>query len=243
MRFALVQIEVQRTGRSANLTRVLRMVRKAAESDPAPDVVLLPAACDGFSSKGVTQAMAEGFSESLAAAAREWGVYVASGGLQPSSAGPVEQARLYDPDGDVIASNPRSTNRGAAEALETSLGRLSIGLGSGDGLYESLRDGCEADLVLIHGRWSASEDPAAECRRLHEVWTKLAVRLGATVCAVGPVGESPFYRPGRLVGPSAVVASNGRLLAAARTETEEIVCAEVAIEAEGPVPTMPSAEE
>ena len=52
--------------------------------------------------------MAQGFGESLAAAAREWGVFLAAGALRAVDGKVCEQGRLYDPDGDVIAWGPGS---------------------------------------------------------------------------------------------------------------------------------------
>ena len=73
MRLALLQLRIRPGARSANLAHALRRFVQAAEKDPPPDLIVLPAWCDGYVGGGVTEAMAQTFSESLGVAAREWG--------------------------------------------------------------------------------------------------------------------------------------------------------------------------
>ena len=126
MRVALLQLAIKASGRSANLTRVLRGFVAAVEAVPAPDLVVLPGCCDGLRARGVTPAMVQSFTESIAAAAREWGVYVAAGSLRAGSdAQLVDAARLFDPDGDVVALCKASDGESTCPVCATSLERRS----------------------------------------------------------------------------------------------------------------------
>jgi predicted amidohydrolase len=228
MRIALLQLRVSRRGRSANLAHVLGRVIAAAEAVPAPDLLVLPACCDGLNGGEVTEAMAQGFGESLAAAAREWGVFLAAGALQVADGKVCEQGRLYDPDGDVIAWGPGSAESGPGPTFDTALGRVSIGLGIEDRLV-GLPEG-DCDLLLVHGRWTA---PVAEmqqaCDRVREDLDRAARRAGGVVCAAGAVCE-PSEDGREFIGGSAMYQANEGCVVAARLGTEETVVEQVALD-------------
>ena len=153
MRVALLQIRVGAPSFSANLTHVLRQVVGAVDSESPPDLVVLPAGCDGPVCPDLSAAMVQGFAESLAAVAREWGVYLAAGLLQPDGDGFAEAARVYDPDGDVVLCSAGAGEAGRCVLRETTLGRLAVGLDFEDAPVAPPADPC--DLLLVHGRWSA----------------------------------------------------------------------------------------
>jgi len=105
MKVAVAQVELHAGQRSRNLGSVIRAVVQASEHEPAPDLIVLPGACD-FGSAGadtgrVTPAMCQGFVETLGALAREWGVWIAAGHTTLMTTGTVSSAVLLDPDGDV----------------------------------------------------------------------------------------------------------------------------------------------
>jgi predicted amidohydrolase len=228
MRIALLQLRVSRRGRSANLAHVLGRVIAAAEAVPAPDLLVLPACCDGVDGGEVTEAMAQGFGESLAAAAREWGVFLAAGALRAVDGKVCEQGRLYDPDGDVIAWGPGSAESGPGPTFDTVLGRVSIGLGIEDRLV-GLPEG-DCDLLLIHGRWRAPvEEVQQVCGRLREDLARAARRAGGAVCAAGVVCE-PDEDGREFMGGSAMFQANEECVVAAQLGNEETVMGQVTLD-------------
>ena len=230
MRIALLQIRVLSDSRSANLAHVLRQVVRAAETVPAPDLLVLPASCDGINPKGVTAAMAQGFGESLAAAAREWGLYVAAGALRAVDDGVYDQACLYDPDGDVIACSATDSKPPVRTVFETALGQVWIGTEGGDALLEAPEEPC--DLLLLHGRWTA---PQGKATKADERWrnrlAEIARRTGAVVCAAGAVSDVQGQCDPELLGGSALFDPSGQCVVAAQPGVEETVVGEAAVPA------------
>lgn len=105
IRVALVQPNVERLARAATLQAVLAMIDRAAEHDPPPDLIVLPAfagVAEFF--RGETDFI-ERFPGQTAAAigqrARSWGVYIAYGQTERVSAGHSLASILLDPDGDA----------------------------------------------------------------------------------------------------------------------------------------------
>ena len=227
MRLALLQIRIGMPSLSANLTHVLRQVVGAVDSESPPDLVVLPAGCDGPVHSGLSAAMVQGFGESLASVAREWGVYLAAGLLRPDGESFAEAARVYDPDGAVVV---RSTGAGAVGNCvlrETGLGRLAVGLDLDDAPMAPPADTC--DLLLIHGRWSAPLKQRRQARaKLHDRFSKLARRIGAPVCAVGAVGAPDHDGESSGLGGSGLWAPDGGCILAAGPGAEETLLAEVA---------------
>lgn len=206
MRVGLVQFPRAPGERATNLIRTLGAIDRAAAAEPGPDLLILPGQCDGDPTgreptgevsladeiPPLTQAMAEAFSESIAARAREWGVYIAFGAFRNRDGVVAEGAALFDPDGDVLlecwARLDESLGGAAASCGETSIGRLALRFGPAtDQRFDSdLRD---ADPVLAvawfdgpgsehHRGWSA-EKAENQCRNLADRWR-------VAVCAVFP---------------------------------------------------------
>ncbi len=230
MRIALLQTPIQPRVRSANLSRVLRRIVGAAEAVPAPDILLLPGCCDGGCRDGLTRGMAQGFSESLAAAAREWGVYLAAGLMRFEADDPWDCARLFDPDGDVIA---QSSDPALCEVVSTPLGRLGIGLHGAGTLPRPPEAAC--DVLLVPGRWTAPPGHLERAgRQLATRLAELARLTGATVCATGAVTDTAADDQGALwMGGTAAYAPDGRQLAATAGVAEETVVAQIAPSASG----------
>ena len=227
MRVALLQIRVRTRSRSANLAHVLGQVVRAVEAVPAPDLVLLPAGCEGPVSQGLSPAMVQGFAESLAAVAREWGVYLAAGLLRRQGDGFGEVARLYDPDGDVLIRSAKLGPDATCVLRPTPLGRLAVGLDFDDAPVAPPADPC--DLLLVHGRWKASaKQRRRACARLHTRFSQLARRIGAPVCAVGSVSVTDDAGSASSIGGSGLWASDGACILAAGARVEETLFAEVA---------------
>ncbi len=221
-----MQIGVRTDSRSANLTHVLGHVVGAAETEPAaPDLLVLPAGCDGPVSPGLSEAMVQGFAESLAAVAREWGLYVAAGLLEPAGDGFGEAGRLIDPDGDALV-------RGAVVGegwvvRETPLGRVAVGVDVQEAPLAPPAGPC--DLMLVHGRWTSPPGQRERTRaRLHDRFRELARRLGAPVCVVGAVGGPEDDLAAPLIGGSGLWGADGQCMVSAASGGEETLHAEVA---------------
>ena len=226
MRVALVQIGVRTDSRSANLTHVLRHIVGAAETEPAaPDLLVLPAGCDGPVSPGLSEAMVQGFAESLAAVAREWGLYVAAGLLEPAGDGFGEAGRLIDPDGDALV-------RGAVVGEDcvvrkTPLGRVAVGVDVEEAPLAPPAGPC--DLMLVHGRWSTPPGSGRQAlAAVHDRFSELARRIGAPVCVVGAVGRPDDDLAATLIGGSGLWGPDGHCIASAAYGGEETLHAEVA---------------
>lgn len=239
MKIALLQLRLDPVSRSSNLSRALRMLDRACAQDPSPDLLVFPEACDGRSPgaphAAMTRAMASGFSESFAAKAREWGVYVAGGFHQAADDGAVSVATLYDPDGDAVLCCPRDAGAGSSSDRETGslcvrktpLGIWGLCLGSQceeDGILERLA-AAEARVLIVPAVSGAGPDTMAEQR-----WVDLSKRLMVFTClAAGIVaGTESAGRSGSRETGSFVCGPDGRMIARGSTPREQVVFAELA---------------
>ncbi len=206
MRVGMVQFPRASAERATNLIRTLAAIDRAAAADPEPDLLILPARCDGEScgqeSNGavaspddtvtVTPAMAEAFSESIAARAREWGVFIAFGVRRSHHGVVTGGAALFDPDGDVLLEcwdcPDRSVGGVMASCGETPIGRLALRFGQAmDQRFDA--DIQAADPVLAVAwfdgpgsedhRGQSAEEAEDQCRALVDRWR-------VAVCAVFP---------------------------------------------------------
>ena len=88
------------------MQRLNEALERAAGVDPAPDLLVLPGACDtggATSGRRWPNASLECARENIAWKAREWGVFVAAG-LHVRRGDTLQAcALLFDPDGDVVA--------------------------------------------------------------------------------------------------------------------------------------------
>ncbi len=106
MRVALVQIELDATSGAGNTQRIGRAIDRAAGVSPAPDLLVLPAACDTggvVRPKVADDARLSAVREAIALKAKEWGVYIAAGVHWCTSDGNKPCTVLYDPDADIVA--------------------------------------------------------------------------------------------------------------------------------------------
>ena len=137
MRVALLQPELDVRMRAANLQSLVRAIGRAAQQEPAPDLVILPGGCDTggvAADRGYPAALRQGFREAIAHQAREWGVYIAAGLHHSPANGSEVGALLFDPDGDLVALTALGAARGEEPvpqvALYTSpVGTLGVSLG------------------------------------------------------------------------------------------------------------------
>lgn len=150
IRVALVQPNVERLARAATLQAVLAMIDRAAEHDPPPDLIVLPAfagVAEFF--RGETDFI-ERFPGQTAAAigqrARSWGVFIAYGQVERVGAGYSIASVLLDPDGDArivhrqmagLPANPSITKGDRYSIAQTLLGGVGL-MTCGDVLDEAV---------------------------------------------------------------------------------------------------------
>ncbi|MCH7701032.1 MAG: hypothetical protein IID37_05040 [Planctomycetes bacterium] len=239
MRVGLVQFPRAPGERATNLIRTLGAIDRAAAAEPGPDLLILPGQCDGDPTgreptgevaladeiPPLTQAMAEAFSESIAARAREWGVYIAFGAFRNRDGVVAEGAALFDPDGDVLLEcwdRSDESLRGAAPSCgETPIGRLALRFGqTTDQRFDSDLQAADPMLVVAwfdgpdpkNRRGPSAEEAEDQCRAL-------AARWKVAVCAVFPppvgrggacaaAGLTVWCRPGDRPAPLAGRGSN-----------------------------------
>lgn len=230
MRIALVQMRIDRKSRASNLSRALRWIDRACAEDPAPDLVVLPAGCDGAAfgpgEPPVSVAMAQGFSQSVALKAKEWGTYIALGFHQPPGQPCDSLGALYDPDGDAIATVCATSPGDAPTELPSQLAVARTPLGCWSLLlaelpWEDDLSGrtCDAGTRLAVVLGGTASGP---CRPLHARCEQLAREAAMHVCLTVGLGE----------GPDAPVCqawdANGRVVSQGTTGVEECVRATIA---------------
>jgi len=110
MKVALLQIRLDARSPASNLQCVLRAIDRAAGATPAPDLLILPGACDtGGPAAALPIAVLESFKEALGYKAREWGLFIAAGlCVWDDDGAPTPASVMFDPDGDVVASSVAS---------------------------------------------------------------------------------------------------------------------------------------
>ena len=235
MRIALVQLRLEAKSRAANIQGLGAAIDRAAQVRPAPDLVVLPGACDtggGTFGRGHTPATLTGVGETIAWKAREWGVFIAAGLHCRRGESIVASAVLFDPDGDVVACGvgPVASEGGSPaaplELWSCALGDLGVLEPSGRPLFGGAPNfGGRGALVAVpvHGATAALRRrtaAAAEAVRHDaafrgEAWWAVTSAAGAGP-ATSAEGATTF-----LCDPG------GHLAAWADTSEETIIHAEV----------------
>ena len=231
MRVALLQLRIDSQSRAANLSQAFRMIDEACSADPSPDLLVLPEACDTGRSEGrtssLTPAMADGFGQSLASKAREWGVYVAAGFHQVVDGVPVGSAVLYDPDGDVVVRCCRGASP-CAGATPTSFGVWAVGLGSDRWDQEAVATGLAGAGVRLIAVPALQADTGVCC--LASRGADLSKVLKAYTCVAVGVPAADATGDGS-EAPSQVWGRDGAPLAQRSVSASGIVVAEIPLEA------------
>ena len=231
MRMAVVQLDVEPAQRTLTFQRALAAIDAAAERDPAPDIILLPAFCDVpatlTTDKTIREWLAGPTVEACGQRARQWGVHVAAGLAERGEKKPFVTGIVLDVDGDVRliqrqcdfrdglpAYFARGENRATAD---TDLGRIAMLVGDDllDG--EAWAAAVRAGAAIIFGvAWWAS-GPAAAKLDAGSVRRRLAELAGlhGLVCAAADVvmaaGDTQWSFP----GVSLIVDAGGRLVVSA----------------------------
>jgi predicted amidohydrolase len=131
MRVALVQLAQDPKGRASNLQAISAAIDRTARENPAPDMIVLPGACDTGGARAssiVTEACLQSVAETIAWKAREWGVFIAAGLHVHSGETFVPCAVVFDADGDIVARSRYATGTdGTATDAPTALWHSALG--------------------------------------------------------------------------------------------------------------------
>lgn len=239
MRLAIVQLRIDPKNRARTLQSALRAIDAAAETDPAPDLVVLPAfAGVSYAASGRAEFIERLHGQTTAACgfhARNWGIFLALGMAEQGSVKPFLTAVLIDRDGDirlgqrqVSCANAERSEFAAGDGWRTVdvlLGR--IGLLVGDDLLSteawSALAGAGAEVIVGSVYWQA-KSPAqtqALCTQLSEL-----SRQHGLWCAAADVTPDPASET-RTSGHSQILDGAGRMVASAEPGRPAILWADV----------------
>ncbi len=245
MRIAVAQLAVETAKRTLTFQRALGAIDAAAEQDPAPDLVVLPAFCDVLSIRSGNMEIIERRAGPTVAAcglrARHWGVFVALGLAERGPERPYVTGLLLDNDGDLCLAHRQGVFHskgdrpfaGAADpsVTEVMLGRFAILTGDevlDDRSWEGAV-GEGAALLLGIGCWAAGEDePAPDAAEFRRQIAERAGRYGVC-CAVADVTTAGADTPWNCPGMSMIVDAGGKVLAAAETKQASTLWADLTL--------------
>lgn len=243
MRMALLQLGLDPHGRAANLRNLVAGIHRAASATPAPDVLVLPGACDtgGAVPKGrLREASLQSVRETIAWQARDWGVYIAVGLHRLRDDILVPWAALFDPNGDVAAQDPVHGENGngasPVEIWQTAVGSLGVVQPSlGGSLADRLATVEEGAFIAVpfSGPDPGSRRPGGPTAGFPSRESGPKVRAGVFRGVVTPAGYN-FAAPGEQGWRTGVYDSKGNTVLAADDGEEAIVHAEVPLVAVGP---------
>ncbi len=163
MRIALLQIQLDPESRAANVQALRSAIDRAAGATPAPDLLVLPGACDTGGLPGRTGARYSDLAAvraGLSDKAREWGLFIAAG-LHARRAEKFEhQVVIFDADGDIVVrSGLHATTTDDGEAIApqwcpSGVGRLgALDAAKDEPTTETLvTDATSAMVVVSHAR-------------------------------------------------------------------------------------------
>lgn len=229
MRVALVQAVLDPKSPSRNIQGLSAIVREAAGTRPAPDLIVLPGKCDtgGTSIKPAShRATVRGVREAISFEARYWGVYIAAGLHRLRGDGWIAASALFDPDGDVVTwahGGPVSgeSRPTASVALwDTALGRIGVadagGLNGGDDPESFLAGGELVAVPLAPAGTGRGKKAETEWRP--GGGTSMSKAHWCTVVPAEPDGKG---------GATCLVAPDGTILCEAGDGQRRILFAEV----------------
>lgn len=243
LQLAAVQLALSPDSPSANLRAALGAMRRAAEVNPAPDVIVLPAFM-GFDARGrivddPPEPAASPPIAALAEAARELGVFVALGVADGGAGGPFASAVLLDRDGDIamtqhqrrIARDERIKPGRAIVVRATLLGRIALLMRDDLVDVELWHEARTAGAELVFGCMALAQDAQAsrDGSDLASAWSTLAyvARSAGMWAAIADTARDTAAGSGAasatcIVGPNGVIRS-GPTGGAAQLYTATIV--------------------
>lgn len=246
MKIALLQTGLDAKSRAANIQGLIAAIHRAVETSPAPDLLVLPGACDtggAAAAASSSRATCQSVRGMIALKAREWGVYIAAGLHVRHGQSWVPSTFLFDPDGDDVAVAGPSTGDDAGSASEPAFWPCALGrIGVCEPPVSSLPTG--ADLPGEEGAFIALSTTLVARGRPHAVGEANLIalrdhpsaRAGAHWGVVVParVRKKPADKGGLT---SFACGPEGTPLAVADTPAETILYADVPL-----APALPAAE-
>lgn len=239
MRVALLQIRLSPESVARNVQAIVGAIDRAANTDPAPDLLVLPGALDTGGSVCTTDhtaAVLDGTRSAIVAKAREWGVFIAAGLGVIRDGDLHSSAVLLDPDGDVLMNigDCESDDPGAGgecpDLFSTSVGDIGLSDLNGTAMPGGLVRASDRGALMIASRRADCAD-GRRCLGGGDVRTTmcdLALRSGMHWCVVSPsssrgAGIAEGGAGSFVCGPS------GKLLTVVDPSKETIVQVDIAI--------------
>lgn len=224
----VIQLDIDPTSRSRTLQRAMRAIDDAANLDPAPDLIALPAFGNALSALNGAQASYERAPGMVTASCglrgRSWGVFLTVGLAEKGASDkPYLTGMLLDRDADIriLQRMTTPTKKPFKSAFAAHENRIKIGtclLGQfallvGDDIcneacWQAASDG-SAQAVIGTTCWTSdcdNCDPAA----LAGLAKKFSMPCLVADCTTGKAKSKPA-----LIGCSCIVSASGEILAAA----------------------------
>jgi predicted amidohydrolase len=246
MKVAVVQLVVRLGHRATTLQRALAAFDRAAEADPAPDLVLLPAfsdvpelawgeTCVGERLEGPTVA-------AIAHRARQWGVFVCFGLAERIANRLAVCSALLDHDGDLVAvrrgeltgaKQPVTSCASGVDVRNTTIGAIGL-LHAGDvcqAAGASDDASARAELLICPGCFlsAGGKGPARRVELTGKI-VATAKRFGAHIAVADVSTEADGVSSG-VTGTSMIVAPGGAIVCG---EAGEIIYSDVPVALSGP---------
>ncbi len=239
MRIAVVQLEVRPEQRTIAFQRALRAVEVAADRDPAPDLILLPAFRDVAAYIAGGPAVGEKIPGQTTAAfglkARQWGVFISLGLAEWTRNQPFVTSVLLDRDGDTLATHRQRRFETPAEPVfaagdesttaNTILGRVALLTGDDvleEAAWASAAKATAALVISSACRANREDAGSIDADEFRGRLCELAVRYDMP-CAVADVVIPPNGVMSRWPGVSTIVSRQGVVLAAAEPDKEALL--------------------
>jgi predicted amidohydrolase len=240
MRVAAVQLRIEPGRRAATLQAALAAVDRASRTDPAPDLIVLPAFCDvpevlagesrgGEPLQGPTVA-------AMAHRARQWGVFICLGMARQSDEGRLRLATvLLDRDGDVRADHHAARLKGGmlecfAPAggyvrVECLLGGIVPAAGpdlEDDGLWDAAAG---ADVVVAPSCFLPAPRHPTPDRETLCIAVRQAAKRANVGCVLADVMTAADGQTRIADGRSMIIDRSGGLVASSRPNQADILWA------------------
>lgn len=230
MRVAVVQLPVQRGARTSTFQAALSAIDAAADTDPAPDIVLLPAFGGVLDALEGDTTLCENVHGQTTAGcgyrARAWGIFIALGMASHGTERPYLTSVLIDRDGDVRLAQHQTRLDASAKrvfgagsdhgTVDILMGRMA--LLSGDDLFDAeawnaiVASG--AQVVLGSACWTTQSTDGKNRKSVRTQIAEQAKRCGLW-CAVADVTANSTGTGPSIPGQSAIIDDTGQIVAAA----------------------------
>ena len=231
MRVAVVQMSVDAQSRANNQRRACELLVRAAEEELAPEVICLPARCEGAladHADSLSSTVSESFVEVRAAQAREMGGSRVTGFTEHGGDRRYDCAAWYDADGDMLIKHRKimvaredSTHYGKGQTVGVAhsiFGPVGVVVGE---------DVCSESIVATVKLMGARIIFAPCCwntDRQGEQLCALASEAGMWIVIVNSVGD------GGGNGLSTIIDHTGQVVCTADGDAEQIIAHDIDLE-------------